>query len=122
MVPRAIYTWCLPSVRTISTSATGYDLYCVIPISFPQATLGADFEITGIDGPISIKIPEGTQSGRELRIRGRGVPYLNDKGHGDLVVKVVVQIPRKLNRAQRELVTKLAETMTVENKPASPEG
>jgi len=98
----------------------GYDLHCVIPISFPQATLGAEFEIAGIDGPLNIKIPEGTQSGKELRVRGRGVPYLSDKGHGDLVVKVVVQIPRKLNRAQRELVTKLAETMTVENKPASP--
>src|ERR1700723_502489 len=65
----------------------GYDLHCVIPISFPQATLGAEFDITGIDGPVNIKIPEGTQSGKELRIRGRGVPYLNDKGHGDLVVK-----------------------------------
>ena len=65
----------------------------------------------GIDGPVNLKIPEGTQSGRELRIRGRGVPYLNEKGHGDLIVKVVVQIPRKLNRGQRELVTKLSETM-----------
>ena len=53
-------------------------------------------------------------------VRGRGVPYLNEKGHGDLIVKVMVQIPRKLNRAQRELVSKLAETLTVENKPASP--
>jgi len=98
----------------------GYDLHCVIPISFPQAALGAEFEIPGIDGPINIKVPEGTQSGRELRIRGRGVPYLNEKGNGDLIVKVMVQIPRKLNRAQRELVTKLAETMAVENKPTSP--
>ncbi len=98
----------------------GYDLYCVIPISFPQATLGADFEIPGIDGPVSIKVPEGTQSGREVRVRGRGIPYLNEKGSGDLVVKVVVQIPRKLNRAQRELVSKLAETMSVDNKPTSP--
>jgi molecular chaperone DnaJ len=98
----------------------GYDLLCVIPISFPQAAMGAEFEIAGIDGPVNIKIPEGTQSGRELRIRGRGVPYLNDKGNGDMIVKVVVQIPKKLNRAQRELVGKLAETMTVENKPASP--
>ena len=48
-------------------------------------------------------------------MRGRGVPYLNEKGTGDLVVKVVVQIPRKLNRAQRELVAKLAETMAVDN-------
>ena len=56
-----------------------------------------------------MKIPEGTQSGKELRIRGRGVPYLNERGKGDLIVKVVVQIPRKLNRAQRDLVAKLAE-------------
>ena len=98
----------------------GHDLYCVIPISFPQAALGAEFEIPGIDGPINIKVPEGTQSGREIRVRGRGVPHLNEKGNGDLIVKVVVQIPRKLNRAQRELVTKLAETMTVDNSPTSP--
>jgi len=98
----------------------GYNLHCVIPISFPQATLGAEFEIPGVDGPVNLKIPEGTQSGKELRIRGRGVPYLNDKGHGDLIVKVLVQIPRKLSRAQRELVGKLAESMIVDNKPTSP--
>jgi molecular chaperone DnaJ len=98
----------------------GQDLHCVIPISFPQAALGDEFEIPAIDGPVSIKIPEGTQSGKELRVRGRGVPYLNERGKGDLVVKVVVQIPRKLNRAQRELVAKLSESMTVENKPTSP--
>jgi molecular chaperone DnaJ len=98
----------------------GNDLYCVIPISFPQAALGAEFEMPGIDGPVNIKIPEGTQSGRELRIRGRGVPILNGKGNGDMVVKVMVQIPRKLSRAQRELVQKLGESMTVDNKPASP--
>ena len=69
---------------------------------------------------MNVKIPEGTQSGRVLRIRGRGVPYLNEKGHGDLIVKLMVQIPRKLNRAQRELVAKLSESLTVENKPTSP--
>ncbi len=82
--------------------------------------MGAEFEVSGIDGPVNIRIPEGTQSGRELRIRGRGVPYLNEKGTGDLIVKVAVQIPRKLNRAQRDLVAKLAETMTADNKPTSP--
>jgi molecular chaperone DnaJ len=82
----------------------GYNLRCVIPISFPQAALGAEIEIPGIDGPVNLKIPEGTQSGKELRVRGRGVPFLNDKGNGDLIVKVVVEIPRKLTRAQRELV------------------
>jgi molecular chaperone DnaJ len=98
----------------------GHDLHCVIPISFPQAALGAEFEMPGIDGPVSIRIPEGTQSGKELRIRGRGVPYLNERGHGDLVVKLVVQIPKKLSRAQRDLVAKLAESLTVDNKPSSP--
>ncbi len=58
----------------------GHDLYCVIPISFPQAALGAEFEIPGIDAPVNIKIPEGTQSGRELRVRGRGVPYPEREG------------------------------------------
>jgi molecular chaperone DnaJ len=55
-----------------------------------------------------------------LRDRGRGIPYLNEKGRGDLLVKVLVQIPKKLSRAQRELVAKLAESLTVDNKPTSP--
>jgi molecular chaperone DnaJ len=98
----------------------GYDLRCVIPISFPQAALGAEIEIPAIDGAVTLKVPEGTQSGKELHVRGRGVPYLNEKGRGDLVVRVLVQIPKKLTRAQRELVAQLAESLTVENKPASP--
>jgi molecular chaperone DnaJ len=97
----------------------GNDLHCMVPISFPQAALGAEIEIPGIDGPVNLKIPEGVQSGKEIRIRGRGVPILNEKGHGDLVVKVVVQVPRKLSRAQRELVAKLGESMNVDNRPTS---
>ena len=99
---------------------TGHDLHCVIPISFPQATLGAEITIPAIGGDVTLKVPEGTQSGKQLRIRGKGVPFLNERGTGDLVVQVVVQIPRKLSRAQRELVTKLAESMSIENKPTSP--
>lgn len=98
----------------------GQDLRCVVPISFPQAALGAEIEIPGIDGPVVLKVPEGCQSGKELRVRGKGVPFLNEKGRGDLVVKVLVQVPRKLTRAQRELVNKLAELMNVDNKPTSP--
>jgi molecular chaperone DnaJ len=98
----------------------GQNLRCVVPISFPQAALGAEIEIPGIDGPVNLKIPEGTQSGKELRIRGRGVPFLNEKANGDLIVKVVVQVPRKLSRAQRELVSKMAELMNVDNRPTSP--
>jgi molecular chaperone DnaJ len=98
----------------------GYDLHCVVPISFPQAALGAEIELPGIDGTVMVKVPEGTASGKELRVRGRGVPYLNDKGRGDLIVKAIVQIPKKLTRAQRELVAQLAESLTVDNKPAAP--
>jgi molecular chaperone DnaJ len=98
----------------------GQDLHCVIPVSFPQAALGAEIEIAGVDGPVMLKIPEGTQSGKELRIRGKGVPYLNEKGRGDLIVKVVVQIPKKLSKAQRELISELANSLSVENKPTSP--
>lgn len=98
----------------------GQDLHCVIPISFPQAALGAEIEIAGVDGPVMLKIPEGTQSGKELRIRGKGVPYLNEKGRGDLIARVVVQIPKKLSKAQRELITELANSLAVENKPTSP--
>jgi molecular chaperone DnaJ len=98
----------------------GHDLHCVVPISFPQAALGAEIAIPAIGGEVTLKIPEGTQSGKQLRIRGKGVPFLNERGTGDLVVQVVVQIPRKLTRPQRELVARLAETLTVENKPTSP--
>ena len=99
---------------------TGHDLHCAIPISFPQAALGAEIQIEGVDGPIVLKIPDGTPNGKELRVRGRGVPFLNEKGRGDLIVKLMVQIPKKLTKAQRELVTQLAETLTVDNKPTSP--
>jgi molecular chaperone DnaJ len=98
----------------------GQNLHCEIPISFPQAALGAEIEIPGVDGPVMLKIPEGTPSGKELRIRGKGVPFLNEKGRGDLIVRVVVQIPKKLTRAQRELISQLSETMSIENKPTSP--
>ena len=98
----------------------GNDLRCIVPISFPQAALGAEIEIPGIEGPVLLKIPEGTQSGKELRVRGFGVPFLNERGKGDLVVKVVVQTPRKLSRQQREAVSKLAELLSVDNKPTSP--
>jgi molecular chaperone DnaJ len=98
----------------------GQDLHCVIPISFPQAALGAEITIPAIDGDVTIKVPEGTQNGKQLRVRGKGIPLLNENGRGDLIVQVVVQVPRKLSRTQRELVAKLAETMAVDNKPTSP--
>lgn len=97
----------------------GTDLHCVVPISFPQAALGAEVQIPGLEGDVTLRIPEGTQSGKEIRIRNEGVPHLNENGRGDLIVQVVVQTPKKLSRTQRELVRQLEESMSVENKPAS---
>jgi molecular chaperone DnaJ len=98
----------------------GNDLRCVVPISFPQAALGAEIEIDAIDGAVSLKVPEGTQSGKELRVRGRGVPLLNGKGKGDLLVTVVVQVPKKLTKMQREMMRQLEDSLKIENKPAAP--
>ena len=97
----------------------GNDLHCVVPISFPQAALGAEIEIPGFEGPLTVRVPEGTQSGREIRLRNEGVPHLNEHGRGDIVVQVMVQTPKKLTRAQRDLVKQLGETMEVENRPTS---
>uniref|UniRef100_UPI0038CBFBAD molecular chaperone DnaJ n=1 Tax=Granulicella tundricola TaxID=940615 RepID=UPI0038CBFBAD len=97
----------------------GDDLHCVMPISFPQAVLGTELQIETLEGAESIKVPEGTQSGKEFRLRGKGVPHLNERGKGDLIVEVRVATPTKLNKQQRELVKQLGETMVVENAPHS---
>jgi len=64
-------------------------------------------------------VPEGTQSGREFRLRGRGVPHLNSTGKGDLIVEIRVGTPTKLTKMQRELMRQLGETMLVDNEPTS---
>ncbi|MEO6804087.1 MAG: molecular chaperone DnaJ [Granulicella sp.] len=97
----------------------GDDLHCVLPISFPQAALGTELEIETLEGPATIKVPEGTQSGKEFKLRGKGVPHLNAHGKGDLVIEIRVSTPGKLTKPQRELLKQLAETMTVENTPTS---
>ena len=97
----------------------GDDLHCVIPVSFPQAALGTELDVATLEGTETLKIPEGTQSGREFKLRGKGVPHLNQHGKGDLIVEVRVQTPSKLNKQQKELMKQLAETMTVENTPTS---
>jgi molecular chaperone DnaJ len=97
----------------------GDDLHCVMPISFPQAALGTELEIQTLEGPSTIKVPEGTQSGKAFKLRGKGVPHLNASGKGDLIVEIRVQTPSKLNKQQKELLRQLSETMVVENTPSS---
>ena len=97
----------------------GDDLHCVVPVSVPQAALGAELELETLEGMETLKVPEGTQSGKEFRLRGKGVPHLNERGKGDLVVEVRVEIPQKMTRQQRELMKQLSETMVTENTPHS---
>jgi molecular chaperone DnaJ len=97
----------------------GDDLHCVLPVSFPQAALGTELEIETLEGSATIKVPEGTQNGKEFKLRGKGVPHLNEHGKGDLIVEIRVSTPAKLTKTQRDLLKQLAETMTVENVPTS---
>ena len=95
----------------------GNDLHCVIPISYAQAALGAEISVPTLEGEQVLKVPDGTQSGTTLRIRGKGVPVLSGHGKGDLFVEVRVQTPSKLNKRQRELLQELEGLTHIENRP-----
>src|SRR5712692_7956149 len=94
-----------------------YDLYCTIPINVAQAVLGDEIEIPTLEQPHKLKIPEGTQTGTEFRIRNKGVPHVNSHGRGDLVVQIQVNTPTKLTREQKRLFEQLRETLPTDNKP-----
>lgn len=96
----------------------GNNLHCVIPVNIAQAALGAEIEIPTLDGPPhKLKVPEGTQTGADLRVRGKGVPNPGGGGRGDLYVHIDVRIPSRLTREQRKLFEQLKETLPVENSP-----
>ncbi len=82
----------------------GIDVYCEVPISFVQAALGAKIEAPTIDGKVDLVIPEGTQSGKVLRIRGKGVPRLRGDERGDEYVKIKVLTPQNLSIRQKKLL------------------
>ena len=94
-----------------------HDLHCSIPINIAQAALGCEIEIPTLEQPQKLKIPEGTQSGAQFRIRGKGVPAINGSGRGDLYVHVEVKMPARLTRDQRKLLEQLRETLPVDNRP-----
>jgi molecular chaperone DnaJ len=85
----------------------GDDLVVELPVSFPEAALGAQVQVPTLDGPVTLKIPAGTPTGKTFRVRGRGAPRKG--GRGDLLVKVKVDVPEKLSRDERELVKQLRE-------------
>jgi molecular chaperone DnaJ len=85
----------------------GFNIKSRAEISFSQAALGDKIEVATVDGPVDLKIPEGTQSGKVFILRGRGVTHLNGRGRGDHLVEVIVKTPTGLNRKQRELLKEL---------------
>src|SRR6266704_2383400 len=96
----------------------GADLYCTIPLSIAQATLGTELQVPGLNGEEKLKIPEGTQSGVVFRIKGRGLADPRGGGKGDLYYHVLVLTPTKLTRDQRKLIEQLGATLKMDNKPA----
>ena len=91
---------------------SGRNLTITVPVTFPEAALGTTITVPTLDGKVTLKVPAGTQSGRVLRVRGRGVPGgsgRNGKKPGDLMVKVDVIVPTELSEEQRAAVESLAE-------------
>jgi molecular chaperone DnaJ len=92
----------------------GLNLFCEIPVNFTTVTLGGEIQVPTLDGTESVKIPEGTQTGTTLRLRGKGMPDVNGRGRGDLFATVQVQTPRKLTREQRRILDELAQVLPKE--------
>ena len=93
----------------------GYDIWVTVPITYSQAVLGDSVTVPSIDGKVEYTVPEGTQSGTTFRLRGKGIQYLNGRGRGDMYVKCEVEIPKKLNKAQRDALKKFEGTLKEEN-------
>ena len=98
----------------------GTNLVTRVPIAFTTAALGGEIQIPGLDGQrITIEIPAGIQSGKQLRKRGAGMPVLQARGRGDLVTEIVVETPSKLSARQKELLRELQDTETGDETPQS---
>ncbi|NLM49418.1 MAG: molecular chaperone DnaJ [Clostridiaceae bacterium] len=86
-----------------------------MPITFIQATLGAEVEVPTLDGRVKYTIPEGTQSGTIFRLKNKGIPYLNGHGRGDQYVKVIVEVPTNLTQKQKEILMEFAKESNEKN-------
>ena len=92
----------------IFSSAGNGDVMVTVPVTYAEAALGAKVEVPTLDGSVTVKVPGGTNSGKTLRVRGRGAPK-SKGGNGDLLVKIEVEVPRKLNRREKEALERFAE-------------
>ncbi|MDP6685720.1 MAG: molecular chaperone DnaJ [Candidatus Omnitrophota bacterium] len=97
----------------------GYDIVCVIPISFPTAALGGTIDVPTLNGNVEMKIPEGTQSSRIFRLSQKGIKRLRGHGNGDQLVKVVVETPSKLNAGQKSILMEFAKSCNEKVHPLS---
>jgi len=84
------------------------DIVIEVPVSFPQAALGAEIDVPTLDGKLKLKVPAGTQAGKVIRLKGKGVVDLHGYGRGDQLVRIVVETPRRLTARQRELLEEFA--------------
>ena len=98
----------------------GSDLFCRIPVSMTTAALGGQFEVATLDGSKSrVKVPEGTQTGKQFRLKGKGMPVMRSTGVGDLYIQVVTETPQHLTRRQRELLEEFEAISSEKNNPES---
>jgi molecular chaperone DnaJ len=94
-----------------------FDILLDLNINVAQATLGADVEVPTVDGPTTLKIPDGTQPGQVIHMKGKGVPRLRSNSRGDQLVIINVEVPKRLSNEQRQLFEKLAKSMGSEVRP-----
>jgi len=100
----------------------GKHLYCEVPISFADAALGGELEVPTLDGRVKLKIPEGTQTGKLFRLRGKGIKGVRSSYPGDLYCHIVVETPVKLTEYQRKLLRELEESLKKGGAKHSPSG
>jgi len=93
------------------------NLFCEVPVSFSVAALGGELNVPTLDGQAQLKVPAGTQSGTAFKLRGKGVPSLNSHSRGDLIVRVAVEVPTRLNGEQRKKLEEFSALMGEENSP-----
>ena len=99
----------------------GKHLYCEVPLSMVDAALGGELDVPTLDGRVKLKVPSETQTGKVFRLRGKGVTQVRGSGIGDLLCKVVIETPVKLNDEQRKLLEELKASLE-KNSKHSPRG